>query len=169
MRIRATQSSILDVIIDKHLTFQTHVEEKRKAANRKSLLKQSGVNQESLVHVYKTRVIPTISHAVPSWYPFTKQLQQKELERCQKLARQIIYPEVDNYHERLAAAMLPPQNETLKTICHAFVIRVKDNRDHPLNARLPTRKEGTRHLNRTSDKSSYLPDAEPKNENPQSW
>ena len=116
LRIRATQSSILDVIIDKHLTFQTHVEEKRKAANRKSLLKQSGVNQENLVHVYKTMVLPTISHAVPSWYPFTTQLQQKELESCQKLALQIIYPEVDDYHERLAAALLPQLNETLKTM-----------------------------------------------------
>ena len=53
-------------------------------------------------------------------------------------------------------------NETLKTMCHAFVKSVKDNRDHPLNARLPTRKDGIRYSNRTSDKSSYLPDAERK-------
>ena len=156
-----SSSKLLGVTIDEHLTFQTHVEEIKKAANRKShgllLLKQSGVNQESLVHLYKTRVIPTISHAAPSWYPFITQLQQKEIESCQKLALQIIYPEVDDYHERLAAAMLPTLNETLKTMCHAFVRRVKENRDHPLNARLPTRKDGIRYSNRTSDKSIYLP------------
>ena len=143
--------------IDEHFTFQTRVEE-NKAANRKShgllLLKQSGVNQASLVHLYKTRVIQTISHAVPSLYFFTTQLHQKELKSCQKLALQIIYPEVDDYHERLAAAMLPQLDETLKTMCHAFVRRVKDNRDHPLNARLPTRKDGIRYSNQTSDKSS---------------
>ena len=56
-----SSSKLLGVTIDEHLTFQTHVEEIKKAANRKShgllLLKQSGVNQESLVHLYKTRVI----------------------------------------------------------------------------------------------------------------
>ena len=69
----------------------------------------------------------------------------------------MIYPEVDEYHERLAAAMLPLLNETLKTMCHAFVKRVKDNRDHPLYARLPTSNDGIRYSHRTSNKSSYLP------------
>ena len=50
-------------------------------------------------------------------------------------------------------------------MCHRFARRVKDNRDHPLNARLPTRKDGIRYSNQTSDKSSYLPDAELKKEN----
>ena len=64
-------SKLLCVIFDEHLTFPTHVEEIERAANRKSqyglpLLKQSGVNQESLVHPYIIRVIPTISRATPT-------------------------------------------------------------------------------------------------------
>ena len=69
----------------------------------------------------------------------------------------MIYPEVDHYHERLAAEMLPLLHETPKTMCLAFVRRVKDNGDHPLNARMPTRKDGIHYSNRTSDDSSYLP------------
>ena len=80
------------------------------------------MNQENLVHT------------IQSWYHFTAQLQQKELESCQKLALQIIYPGVGNNHGRLAAAILPTLNEALKTMCHALVRMVKESRDHPLNA-----------------------------------
>ena len=80
------------------------------------------MNQESLVHT------------IQSWYPFTAQYQQKELESCQKLALQIIYPGVGDNHGRLAAAILPPLNEALKTMCHALVRMVKDSCDHPLIA-----------------------------------
>ena len=117
-------------------------------------------NQEGLVHLYNTRVIPTNSSAVPSWYPFTTQLQQKVLGSCKKLALQMIYPEVDDYHEKLAAAMLPPLNETLKPMCHAFVRRVKDNLDHPLNARLLTKKDGIFYSNQTSDLLLLINDPE---------
>ena len=47
--------------------------------------------------------------------------------------------------------MPPPPSALTDMFCITSVSRVKDNRDHPLNARLPTRKDGIRYSKRSSD------------------
>ena len=132
----------------------------RTSANRKChgllVLKQSGVNQPSLVQMYKAQIVPTISHSAPAWYPFLSKYQQDELEKCQKLALRIIYPEVEHYEERLLAASLPLLNELLKLNCHNYIQQIVESTDHPLRPRLAIRDQSIRHSSRRSDKCVYI-------------
>mgnify|MGYP001790979048 CR=1 FL=1 len=139
-------SKLLGVTVDSHLTFSEHIIERRKSANRKIhgllVLKQSGVDKQSLTHLYKTQIIPTISHAAPVWYPLTTDQQKSDLEKCQKLALRIIHHDIEHYNDKLEAAQIPTLCTTLHDQCSAYMSRLRSNAEHPLRARMTSKPTG---------------------------
>ena len=61
------------------------------------------------------QILPTVTHTAPAWYPFTTSGQQEDLEKTQKLALRIIFPELERYYEQLAAADIP-------TLCYVLKV-----------------------------------------------
>ena len=116
-----TDAKLLGVQINSHLNFGGHVSHVRKTADKKChglvMLKRSGIDQNSLVMLYKTLIIPTLTHTAATWYTYATGNQQDELENPPKLALRIIYPELDNYHGRLAAANISTLSEHLDSVC----------------------------------------------------
>ena len=135
-----TNAKLLVVTLDSHLSFSEHITAIRKSASKKIhgllVLKQSGVDQTSLTHLYQSRIIPTISHASPAWYPFITDHQKEELEKTQRLALRIIYSDEEHYCDRLAAANITTLCETLNQHCHQYTSKIKNNPDHLLRHRL---------------------------------
>ena len=84
--------------------------------------------------LYKSQIFPTITHSSAAWYLYTTDYQQKELESSCKLALRIIFPEMESYCERLAAAgCFKTLNETLTLVCTSYATKVKENASHPLH------------------------------------
>ena len=156
-----TDAKLLGVLIDSHLNFGGHVSHVRKAANKKChgllMLKRSGIDQNSLVMLYKAQIIPTLTHTAAAWYPYATGNQQEELENSQKLALRIIYPELEHYHERLAAANVSTLSEHLDNVCRKYAQKVKDNSNHVLHHLIPKRPETIRYSRRLSSSDIYLP------------
>jgi hypothetical protein len=153
-----TSSKLLGVTIDSHLTFSDHIAERRKSTNRKIhgllVLKQSGVDQGSLIHMYKSQIIPTISHAAAAWFPFTTEQQRAEIEKCQKLALRIIYNETECYETRLELAQIPTLCTTLNEQCSTYMARLTTNHDHPLRSRMRI-KQASRPKRSSSSQSDF--------------
>ena len=119
--------------------------------------KRASVKQPSLVMLYKSQILPTITHSSAAWYPYTTDYQQKDLESSQKLALRIIFPEIESYSERLAAAgCLNTLNQTLRSICRSYATKVIDNTSHPLHDRLPKRPAGVSFSRRLTQSDLYI-------------
>ena len=135
-----SSTKLLGVTLDSHLTFSEHVSEVRKAANRKIhgllVLKQSGVNTETLVMMYRAQILPTITYSAPAWFPFLADYLRNELEKIQKLALRIIFNDLEHYIDRLNAAKLTPLCDLLYDVCSTFVLRIVNNPEHLLRNRL---------------------------------
>ena len=69
-----TDAKLLGVLIDSHLNFGGHVSHVRKTANKKChgllMLKRSGIDQNSLIMLYKAQIIPNWTHTAADWYPY---------------------------------------------------------------------------------------------------
>ena len=76
-------TKLLGVTLDGHLSFTEHIKEKVKSANKKIhgllVLKQTGINPDSLVMMYRMQIIPAISHSAPAWFPFLCDYLKEEL------------------------------------------------------------------------------------------
>jgi hypothetical protein len=154
------ETKLLGVHLDSHLNFGHHIESIRKAQNRKChgllVLKQAGVNQESLAQLYKAQILPKVTHTAAAWYPFTTTQHQDKLEQIQKLALRIIYPEHEHYDERLAAANFPTLRATLDSMCTTYVTKILNNSKHPLHNRIPRRPDGLRFSRRHDNVNVYV-------------
>ena len=82
-------------------------------------MKQSGINSDSLVALYQSQVVPAVTCSAPVWFPMIKHYQQKDVEKIQKLALRIIFPECEHYCDQLAAAKLNTLCERLENTTHA--------------------------------------------------
>mgnify|MGYP001802075970 FL=1 len=135
------------VTIDEHLNFNEHINKITISAKRKChgllVFKQSGLSQESLLHLYKTRIILSIAHAAPSWYPLIGDTQKEQLEKCQRRAMNIILSDITEYHAQLAEATLPHPNDYLQHMCHKYMTNVTTNHTHRLFNRLPPTNSNT--------------------------
>jgi len=138
-----TCARLLGVDIDRHLKFDKHIERITTSARRKThgilVLKQTGLNSASLVTLYKTQIIPTLTHASPAWYPFTTDEQRTEIEKCQKLALRIIFPSIESYGERMATAQVTTLCDVFDKLCQTYIHGLVRDKDHPLHSRLPFR------------------------------
>ena len=154
-------TKLLGLTIDQHLRFNEHVANITKSANKRChgllVLKQSGVNQQSLVLMYKTQVVAAITHAAGAWYPYTTECLRNDIERCQRLAMRIIFSDLEHYDDRLAAANLLPLNDLLNDICHKYVHRILSDDNHPLHNRLLLNKTRLRRSTRNSEGTICMP------------
>ena len=107
--------------------------------------------------LYKAQIIPTLTHTAAAWYPYATGNQQEELENSQKLALRIIYPELEHYHERLAAANVSTLSEHLDNVCRKYAQKVKDNSNHVLHHLIPKWPETIQYSRRLSSSDIYLP------------
>ena len=114
MRLNVQKNQVVDI-------FSEHVSEVRKAANRKIhgllVLKQSGVNTDKLVMMYRAQILPTITYSAPAWFPFLADYLRNELEKIQKLTLRIIFNDLEHYIDRLNAAKLTPLCDLLHDVC----------------------------------------------------
>ena len=138
-----------------HLNFTQHVESITKAANRKChglvVLKKAGANAATLLSLYRAQIIPTITFAAASWYPFISKHLEQKIEKTQKLALRIIYPNYEHYQDQLQMAQIASLNEALTDICHAYATAVRGNPDHPLAKLVKTRPKGRRFSHRQNN------------------
>ena len=135
-----TSARLLGVTLDSHLVFNIHVAEIRKSAIRKIrgllVLKQSGVNTDSLVMMYRAHILPTVTYSAPAWYPFLADYHKDEIEKIQKLALRIIFHDIEYYTDRLVAAKLTTLCDTLRDVCSTYVTRIVGDPDHSLRYKL---------------------------------
>ena len=93
---RVTEAKILGITITSNLTWDVHVDEiTRKAGKRLFLLlqlKRPGIPAEDLLTVYTTVVRPTLEYACPAWSTSLTLGLQSDMERVQRRAMNIIYP-----------------------------------------------------------------------------
>ena len=83
--------------------------------------------------------------------------QQEELENFQNLVLRIIYPGLERYNERLAAANISTLSEHLDNVRRKYGEKVKDNSSHVLHHLIPKRPETIRYSRRFGSSDIYLP------------
>ena len=101
------------------------------------ILRQAGVDQESILKVYLSTIRPVMEFAVPVWQLIPSTLADK-LETVQKRAVRIIFPSIESYNEALERAHL----DSLATRRHFFCLQYIDKikvKGHPLHNPLSKR------------------------------
>ena len=112
-------------MLDDRLTFASdHVHHTTSKGRSKcyalTKLKRYGVNKAGLVRIYKSCILPVLTYAAPSWFPFVSKHSCQQLETVQKLSLKIIYPELDTYEERLSNSGLKTLQEVLDESCKTY-------------------------------------------------
>ena len=129
-------SKLLGVILDQNLKFSHHVDaaidKARPTFHAIIHLRKAGVATNSLLLFYKARVIPLLTYAAPSWYPFLAQYSKDKLERYQRLCLRIILPHVDGYDNRLSHVGLTTIISQLETICKRYAAKITAKPEHAL-------------------------------------
>lgn len=132
---------LLGVIFDSHMKFTDHVtsiiEKARPVIHAVIKLKKIGVTSYNLSRFYKSRVLPIIAYAAPSWFPYISENDKERLERLQKLCLKIISPDIESYEERLTHLRLESLSIYLDVACLGYVSKIKLIADHPLSNELP--------------------------------
>lgn len=152
-------SKLLGVHLDSHLSFNHHIKSVKQTANRKChgflVLKKAGVNSDSLLIMYRSRILPSITHSAPAWYPYTTIYQRDILESIQRLALRIMLPEYEDYNERLLVTNMRTLCDELDNICSEYVTKVLEHSNHQLHHRIPKRR-GERYSRRLSSSDIYI-------------
>ena len=125
---RLPEAKILGITITSNLTWDVHVDEiTRKAGKRLLLLlhlKRSGIPAEDLLTVYTTVVRPTLEYACPAWSTSLTLGLQIDMERVQRRAMNIIYPNTP-YIEALANAQLTSVKQRRAQLCKHFFTQIE--------------------------------------------
>ena len=136
---RVTEAKILGITITSNLTWDVHVDEiTRKAGKRLFLLlqlKRSDIPAEYLLTVYTTVVRPTLEYACPAWPTSLTLRPQTDMERVQRRAMNIIYPNPP-YIEALANAQLSSLKERRAQLCEHVFTQIEQPQ-HKLHKLLP--------------------------------
>jgi len=113
------------------LTWNPHIEDTVKKASKRLFfliqLKRSKVSTTDLVLFYMTCIRSVIDYAVPL---------MEELERIQKRAMAIIYPQF-NYNDALSKANISTVKEHFNQICSRLFQEITNNSEHNLYNFLP--------------------------------
>ena len=158
---QSNDAKLLGVVLDRHLTFVTHVEESikksRGAVHGLLTLKRHGVNTSMLVKFYRTRVLSILTYAAAAWYTYTPQYARDHLERHQSLCLRIIYPNIDSYQQRMSQAGILPINEVLHRICTKYANKiVSSQQNNRLAIFVPPKQSSLgRHSERLADRRQF--------------
>ena len=135
---------LLGVVTDSHLTFREHVHKCKTKANQRTFwlrtLSRYGANRKSLLQMYISYIRSLFEYAAPAWFPFISKELKTTIERVERAALRIIFPE----HSYKAAL----QESNMRPICdHLTRLQLLHFRkmlkpEHPLHHLAPlTRKE----------------------------
>eukprot|EP00918_Siedleckia_nematoides_P041114 GHVU01089247.1.p1 GENE.GHVU01089247.1~~GHVU01089247.1.p1 ORF type:complete len:171 (-),score=1.76 GHVU01089247.1:397-909(-) len=147
----------LGITVDKHLTFNSHVDTLVKRAFSRIhglvVFKRSGLNQAGLLKMYVTNIRSLVTYAVPAWFPLLSKFNMDKLESVQKLALKIIFPELSSYNDRMEIAGLHQLCDYCSVVCKKYVNKIENDSSHILHSRMPHKQSSHgRHSCRIKDK-----------------
>ena len=140
---------ILGLQISSDLTWNNHVTEIVKKVNKRLYflrqLKRGQVNWEELLLFYLTCIRPVTEYAYPVYHHSLPQYLSVDLERCQRRALRITYPDC-SYNEALPLTGLVPLHERREFLCDKLFNPILSNPSHKLYSLLPPKNECQVHL-----------------------
>ena len=149
-----TSAKLLGMIISHDLKWNMHTSElSRKCSSRLYFLRQlkrSGVAPSELVLFYVTCIRPVLEYACPVFHRSLPNYISEDLERIQRRALRIIYPDL-SYSVALETAGLPKLHERREKISTDLFDEIVCDPTHRLHSLLPQRKSCKYALRRKSD------------------
>lgn len=138
------QAKILGLQISCDLTWNNHVSEVVKKVNKRLYflrqLKRAQVKSEELLLFYLTCIRPVTEYACPVYHHSLPQFLSVDLERCQRRALRIIYPDC-SYNEALLLTGLVPLHNRREFLCDKLFNSILSNPSHKLYSLLPPKNE----------------------------
>ena len=146
-------AKLLGVIISKDLKWILHVDYIcKKAAKRLyalRLLKRCSVPTDKLVRVFITCIRPVLEYSCEVWHYSLPQYLSDEIERIQRRALRIIFPEL-TYSEAMDRANVVTLFQRRNNICARFFNRIYSDTSHKLHGLIPPRHETPYHLRKNN-------------------
>ena len=137
---RVNTYEILGVIMDNDLKWISHVDYMIKKACKKlyslRVLRRARVSQPNILRIYLSTVRPVLEYAVPVWQNIPAYLSEA-IERVQKRALNIIYPEAESYAHALQLGKLDRLDDRRVHLCYKYMAKMKSP-SHPLHHLLPS-------------------------------
>ena len=126
--------------MDNDLKWNSHVDYIIKKACKKlhslRVLHRARVCQPNMLRIYLGSVRPVLEYAVPVWQDIPAYLSEA-IERVQKRALNIIYPEAESYAHALQLGKLAMLDDRRVHLCYKYMAKVK-SLTHPLHHLLPS-------------------------------
>lgn len=146
-------TKFLGIFIDNKLSFNTHVDNIVSKCNSRLFLMRKlrtvGLGNDSLKIFYASNIRSVACYAAPAWFTLLSDNNKERLERIQRSATRIIYPELC-YAERLDMLSLPLLADFMFKLSYTHFIKIKKNSSHPLHDRLIFN-----HHSRTSSRANH--------------
>ena len=105
------QFKFLGVYIDKHLSFNPHIEYVTTKAKKRFFslvqLKKLGVSQDKLSLFYIANIRSVLVYCIAAIFSLLNDTQLNSLEQLQKLCTSIILPHIEHYTYRLESVKIP--------------------------------------------------------------
>ena len=141
-----SSAKLLGVLVSDDLKWNVHVNHIcKKTATRLYFLKQlkhAKVNPKDMLLFYKTCIRPVLEYACPVFHNALPQYLSNNLERLQKRALRIIYPDL-SYAEALVAAGITSLYERRQVLSKTLFDQIMQDPSHKLHDLLPPRNEST--------------------------
>ena len=124
------------------LKWNSHVDYITKKASKKlyslRVLRRARVSQSNMlrIYMYLGSVRPVLENAVPVWQDIPAYLSEA-IERVQKRALNIIYPEAESYAHALQLGNLDRLDDRRVHLCYKYMAKMKSP-SHPLHHLLPS-------------------------------
>ena len=99
------------------------------------VLRRAGVSQANILKIYLSIVRPVLEYATPVWQAIPDYLSDV-IERIQKRALKIIYPEAESYNHALQLTKLDIMDVRREDLCIKYISKMKSPQ-HPIHHLLP--------------------------------
>ena len=148
------QFKFLGVYIDKHLSFNPHIEYVTTKAKKRFFslvqLKKLGVSQDKLSLFYIANIRSVLVYCIAAIFSLLNDTQLNSLERFQKLCTSIILPHIEHYTDRLEILKIPELRTFSKRQYRTHFLKIFNDCDHVLFSCIPERQAdgGRRHSSR---------------------
>ena len=139
---------ILGLKLDRDCSFKSHVQCLKSKLRSKTWalrkLRKRGLDEDKLIHAYKTLIRPSVEYLAPVWSPMITAEQAELLERQQVQALKNIYGPGLSANKMRVKACVDRLSTRRKTLCLSFATKAVSNprsshwfkpREKPLYAR----------------------------------
>ena len=120
---RVCSAKLVGIHIQDDLKWDVHVQEMLKKARIKLhfliQLKKSRVLPNPAISFYKSVIVPQLEYACPAWATSITKEQSNDIERIQKRALKIVFPDLD-YSQALEKANLKTLSQRRLELCKKF-------------------------------------------------